>query len=192
MLLPKMLPVSRQGTMKRVVSGRAVEATEYDDVDAAKCLCMVSETLSHETLDAVSAHGTSNALLAYGDPEARNIAVIVTRQHGEEAITGTAWRREDTLEVVTIQQALLATELPALGRVTRQADRRARPFARRAFMTCRPPLVAMRARKPCRRLRLRLLGWNVLFITPLRGVWNEACGPQAKPRMLPVRATQCQ
>lgn len=51
-----------------------------------------------------------------------------------------------------------------------QADRRARPLARRALITRRPPLVAMRARKPWRRLRLILLGWNVLFITPLRGV----------------------
>lgn len=39
-----------------------------------------------------------------------------------------------------------------------QAVRRLRPFARRALMTLRPPSVAMRARKPCVRLRLRLLG----------------------------------
>jgi hypothetical protein len=34
-----------------------------------------------------------------------------------------------------------------------------RPFARRAANTRRPPGVAMRARKPCRRLRISLLGW---------------------------------
>lgn len=37
---------------------------------------------------------------------------------------------------------------------------------RRALRTLRPPRVAIRARKPCVRLRLRLLGWKVLFITP--------------------------
>ena len=44
------------------------------------------------------------------------------------------------------------------------ADKRLRPLARRAFITRRPPTVAIRARKPWRRLRTRLLGWNVLFI----------------------------
>jgi len=39
-----------------------------------------------------------------------------------------------------------------------QAVRRLRPLARRALMTLRPPSVAMRARNPCVRLRLRLLG----------------------------------
>jgi hypothetical protein len=44
------------------------------------------------------------------------------------------------------------------GRVC-QADRRLRPFARRAAITRRPPGVAIRARKPWRRLRISLLGW---------------------------------
>jgi hypothetical protein len=35
---------------------------------------------------------------------------------------------------------------------------RLRPLARRRFSTCRPPGDAMRARKPCVRLRRRLLG----------------------------------
>jgi hypothetical protein len=39
-----------------------------------------------------------------------------------------------------------------------QADRRLRPRARRAFSTLRPPTVAMRARKPWRRLRTSLEG----------------------------------
>lgn len=40
----------------------------------------------------------------------------------------------------------------------RQADRRLRPRARRAARTLRPPEVAMRARKPWRRLRTSLDG----------------------------------
>jgi hypothetical protein len=39
-----------------------------------------------------------------------------------------------------------------------QALSRLRPRARRAAKTLRPPLFAMRARKPCRRLRTSLLG----------------------------------
>ena len=41
---------------------------------------------------------------------------------------------------------------------------RLRPFARRAFSTCLPAFVAIRARKPWVRLRFKLLGWNVLFM----------------------------
>ena len=48
-----------------------------------------------------------------------------------------------------------------------QTVRRLRPLARLAFSTCRPAFVAIRARKPCVRLRFRLLGWNVLFIARL-------------------------
>lgn len=39
-----------------------------------------------------------------------------------------------------------------------QGVSRARPLARRALSTCRPLLVAIRARKPCVRLRLITLG----------------------------------
>lgn len=46
-----------------------------------------------------------------------------------------------------------------------QLDRRFRPLARRRAITRRPPTVAMRARKPCRRLRTMLLGWKVRFTT---------------------------
>ena len=41
---------------------------------------------------------------------------------------------------------------------------RARPRARRPARIFRPALVAMRARKPCLRLRLIFDGWNVCFI----------------------------
>jgi hypothetical protein len=45
-----------------------------------------------------------------------------------------------------------------------QADSFLRPRARRARRMFRPPTVAVRARKPWRRARTRLLGWKVRFI----------------------------
>ena len=48
-----------------------------------------------------------------------------------------------------------------------QTVRRLRPFARLMFEYLLTPFVAIRARKPCVRLRFRLLGWNVLFIARL-------------------------
>lgn len=47
----------------------------------------------------------------------------------------------------------------------RQAESRARPLARRAESTLRPPTVFMRARKPCVRARRIFEGWNVRFMT---------------------------
>src|ERR1700728_3938273 len=49
-----------------------------------------------------------------------------------------------------------------------KAERRLRPLARRRANTSRPFLVAIRARKPCRRARTSLLGWYVRFtVTPV-------------------------
>ena len=47
---------------------------------------------------------------------------------------------------------------------TAQAASLWRPLARRLASTLRPATEDMRARKPCRLLRLRLLGWKVRFI----------------------------
>lgn len=44
------------------------------------------------------------------------------------------------------------------------AERRLRPLALRALRIARPALVLIRARKPWVRLRLMLLGWNVLLL----------------------------
>jgi hypothetical protein len=46
-----------------------------------------------------------------------------------------------------------------------QTESRARPFARRADRTLRPPTVFMRARKPCVRARRIFDGWKVRFIS---------------------------
>jgi hypothetical protein len=56
---------------------------------------------------------------------------------------------------------LRSRRLTVAGQRTRfrQALSRLRPRLRRAAMTARPPLVAMRARKPWRRLRTSLEGW---------------------------------
>lgn len=57
-------------------------------------------------------------------------------------------------------QTLPAGIAPALG----QTLRRARPLARRARITARPPRVRMRTRKPWVRFLRTTEGWNVRFI----------------------------
>ena len=50
-------------------------------------------------------------------------------------------------------------------RAATQADSRTRPRRRRALMTARPARVAILWRKPCLLDLLRVLGWNVRFIS---------------------------
>ena len=50
-------------------------------------------------------------------------------------------------------------EVGASVNPTDQADKRARPLARRDFNTARPARVLIRARKPCFLARRRALGW---------------------------------
>ncbi len=54
---------------------------------------------------------------------------------------------------------------PERCRAVVQADSRTRPWRRRALMTARPARVAIRWRKPCLLDLLRVLGWNVRFIS---------------------------
>jgi hypothetical protein len=84
-------------------------------------------------------------------------------------------RRGQELVERTVDALALAENAPELARGLEpmarrearsraQAESRFRPFWRRRFSTSRPPFVRMRTRKPCVRFRLRLLGWNVLFM----------------------------
>lgn len=69
-------------------------------------------------------------------------------------------------------------ELGAAFAGVAQAESFLRPRARRALSTLRPPTVALRARKPWRRLRTRLLGWNVRFVDILTSnTKNNAARP---------------
>src|SRR5829696_8090376 len=102
-------------------------------------------------LHAVADDGAAD-LLGDGDPEPdRGVAVVARADEEDEAGHGRA------------AAAIGGQEVGSAGEGA-QAERVLRPRARRAARTLRPPTVAVRARKPCRRLRTRLLGWKVRFI----------------------------
>lgn len=74
--------------------------------------------------------------------------------------------------VLLAQHGCVATsELPPVG--FSQAVSVVRPFERRRRMMARPDRVRMRERKPCLRLRRRLLGWYVRFMLVLSAHWSE-------------------
>ncbi len=81
---------------------------------------------------------------------------------GKHTATDVAAARREAISYAMYRMML---ERHAFSRTaTNQADRTLRPLARRAASTRRPPLVAIRARNPWRRLRTRFEGWNVRFI----------------------------
>jgi hypothetical protein len=81
--------------------------------------------------------------------------------------------RRHQLEQRSVEPLTLPEDAPELGgrseplarpEALPQTASRFRPFWRRRLSTRRPPCVRMRTRKPWVRFRLRLLGWNVLFM----------------------------
>lgn len=68
-----------------------------------------------------------------------------------------------------------------------QADSRARLLARLFFRIDRPARVRMRARKPCFRLRRRLLGWKVRLVIGLPSLsrlTSAEVGPSRNTRVV--------
>jgi hypothetical protein len=66
---------------------------------------------------------------------------------------------EQRFERASAAQAVARAAMPQARCNGRQTDRRARPFARRADRTLRPPTVFIRARNPCVRARRNFEGW---------------------------------
>src|SRR5690606_15777295 len=145
--------------------------TGYDDVGRRRQGgAEGAELLAHRTLDAVASDGAAVDLARHGKPQPRRLAVAEEMQ-GEEGRAGTATLSEHAVEVCARADARLAGQAAvhqdsgrdgAAGERAahrHQAVRRLRPLARRRARILRPSAVAMRARKPWSRLRLRLLGW---------------------------------
>lgn len=61
-----------------------------------------------------------------------------------------------------VAEPLLAAKAPAIAQA--QTPNRARPLARRARSTARPPRVRIRTRNPCVRFLRTTEGWKVRFI----------------------------
>lgn len=117
-----------------------------------------AEGLADQAADAVTAHGAARGLRRDRKADSRPAQIVRARSHGEEFACPAPAARVYGIEIGLPAQAPLRwkgeTRLPS--RVYGISFRR--PLARRRLITRRPPLVAMRARKPCVRLRRTLLG----------------------------------
>ena len=83
------------------------------------------------------------------------VGIVLTREPVQRQVTG---RHRTTLPVDGVEIPRTGQAVPALHGPSAQAERRLRPLRRRLAITLRPPTVAIRDRKPCRRLRTSLLG----------------------------------
>ncbi len=122
---------------------------------------MHTKTFPYQALDAVAMHRIASSLDRYGGTKPWILQAVAHCQYGHETITGPGFALLEYPLVLSGRQQTTALGVArracAQGSVV-QTARRARPFARRALITRRPFLVRIRARKPCVRLRFRLLG----------------------------------
>jgi hypothetical protein len=141
-----------------------------DYVQGGQFVLAVAERFAGEALDAIAFHGVARGLDADCKPQPGLARFVGTSYHEEQRIGRSLALPMNGIELGFVGQAARAREASrdwcaiVTARENGQTARRLRPFARRRARTRRPPLVAMRARKPWTRLRCRLLGLNVRFI----------------------------
>jgi hypothetical protein len=125
---------------------------------------MHAEGLSDQAAQAIAPHGIADRALANGHAEAGDACVIGCAADLEKGIPmafaplARAFELGGGAEFVAGPQSVSRRRKNTRQRFSVTASR-LRPLARRRFRTWRPFFVAMRARNPCVRLRLILLGW---------------------------------
>jgi hypothetical protein len=132
-------------------------AGDHDQVQTTELILTCPEVFAYLALDAVAHHGMRGHLAGDRDAKARVVQAIRNTVDVEAGVLAAFAVALQGQEIFASPDALRATK-PVIGGRRGQALRRARPLPRREASTRRPPLVAMRARKPWVRLRLMTLG----------------------------------
>lgn len=129
-------------------------------IKAAQCVLVMAETFPGQTLEPIAIDRTASVPAGHRHTQARVVKTVWPSQKREKTVFRPFSLAKQAPKIVTLIQARSGREAPFPRRshTDPQGVRRARPLARRALSTLRPPLVAMRARKPWVRLRRRLLG----------------------------------
>jgi len=125
---------------------------------------------AHPTLDLIALHRVPNAT---ADCETKTAVPQFTgkERHHHQWMENALSLATEALKVGIRSKTMLSLHgiagpwalSPRPDAGPRYTVRRWRPLSRRAFKTARPPLVFIRSRKPCTRLRRRTLGCHVRF-----------------------------
>lgn len=144
--------------------------THYHHIDRWQFILCRAETFPHQTLDTIPDYRLFDAFFGNRKPETRMSILTRSRQDRERVVAAT----DRLLEYTTVFPGV--SEAPPTAETSSEVDVReyrsfsgclmkqiqgqsfALPLARRRFITRRPPLVRMRTRNPCVRLRRNLLG----------------------------------
>jgi hypothetical protein len=123
----------------------------HDEVDGRQVVLAEAENFAHQAPNAVARGRVTDAARGDRQPEPRPAERIGARDDLEVGLIVSLPALVDMLELRLITEALAGAERERPDRnsaAARYGVRRLRPFARRRLNTCRPFLVAMRARKP--------------------------------------------
>ncbi len=143
------------------VAGIDAAARQHHQVYVPKLMLHETKAFPCRPLDAVAAHRVAGRLDRDRQAKSGTAEVVAAREHGEHCVARTGGALKYCLKFCGMPEAAAARKPePALAaRRPRYGQSRARPLRRRRFRIARPLLLAMRARKPCVRLRRKLLGW---------------------------------
>jgi hypothetical protein len=159
--------------IENLLAGRAAGARLIynDNVEPRQQFLLLTKRLSNNSLDPVTCCRLATVLLGDCQTEPSNALIIAPAQHGKNFVAASGGFIKHAAESRRIKESVVFCEPVALaarqswfvarrlgGRWAGYGVNRTRPLARRRFKISRPAFVAMRARKPCVRARLILLG----------------------------------
>ncbi len=169
-------PVSPQAVVQLLISCRpGGRLIDNNYVEPDQCSLMLSKRLADNALDSVSTRRLPAMLLGDRQTETSDVLLVISAQHRKPFVP-TARRffeyppeRNGIEQPVVLFESVLSAasqqKVFCCGRNNRRfcgvigyGVSLARHLARRRLRTRRPALVAMRARNPCVRARLILLG----------------------------------
>ena len=140
------MPFER-GEQNRIVLLARTGPGHHHAIQPAQLALALAEAFAREPLQAVARRSGFGDLAGNRQTQTRVSQIVGSGQHGKIAVARLGGLGEDAGESVPAGQPGAARETRVTGRSV-QGAKRTRPLARRAFKTSRPPLVAIRARKP--------------------------------------------
>jgi hypothetical protein len=120
-----------------------------ENVPASQLWLIQAEPFAQRAPHAVPIHSSRYDAAWNDQTQTRATQLVRPRPHRNACAARSFARREQRVDVLAAQSLFTGVAL----RAAQTTPRRARPFARRARITARPPRVRIRTRNPCVRLR---------------------------------------
>ena len=188
------------------LAARRTTPQAHQHIEPRQAIAPDAKYFPYDTLHPVAIDGPGRHLFAGDDSKPRVSESIQPGKHGEIPARPDRAGSQRCRELIRTPQPRRARKThPRRPAPAVQTASRARPFARRARSTPRPPRVRIRTRNPCVRLRFAIEGWNVRLVAmtilqrgprcaadaPLCGVSGRRTVGAAGPHRRSKRAVFC-